>query len=291
MKNGQVKISDKCVHCSQCHKVDKGCLIYKSLEMPKGGLKMSTTKSLNSYSHHAPKMDWMVQYFEYKDEFDQKHSLGSQMFSFFKRFLRDAELVDDNRFSDTAKIIENIGLDDEKSWGIMFVNLAYTPQINWFIKRLKMQETYQKEYILSLLMSDGAKESGIKDIWSSFTRLSELPFGKIGMGNATKDTITRMPWENPDPCVILYALFRFAEACGGYYQFTLSRLLNHDIDSEGVSPTEIFGIDREQMKNILNGLSMNYPEFINVSFTLDLENITLHSDKTAQDVLKLFYKM
>ena len=100
--------------------------------------------------------------------------------------------------------------------------------------------------------------------------------------------ITRMPWQNPNPLIILYSLYKFAEACGDYYQFTLSRLLNHDIDSDGISPTEIFGLDRNQMEKILNGLTINYPDFINASFTLDLDNITLNSEKTSQDVLSLF---
>ena len=100
--------------------------------------------------------------------------------------------------------------------------------------------------------------------------------------------ITRTPWKNPNPLVILYSLYKFAEACGSYYQFTLSRLLNHDIDSDGVSPTEIFGLDRNQMEKILNGLTINYPDCINASFTLDLDNITLNSEKTSQDVLSLF---
>lgn len=39
MGNGKVKISDDCVHCSQCHKVQNGCLVYKSLQMPKSGNK------------------------------------------------------------------------------------------------------------------------------------------------------------------------------------------------------------------------------------------------------------
>lgn len=92
---------------------------------------MSSTKSLNCYSHHAPKMDWFNQFFTYKGEFDQNHSLGSQMFSFFKRFLRDAELLDGKGYSNFASVIDNIGLEDEKSWALMFVNLAYTPQINF----------------------------------------------------------------------------------------------------------------------------------------------------------------
>lgn len=42
----------------------------------------SKNTSLNSYSHHAPKMDWVRQYFEYKNTFDENHTLGSQMYSF-----------------------------------------------------------------------------------------------------------------------------------------------------------------------------------------------------------------
>lgn len=126
--NGQVVISDNCHHCSQCHKVEKGCLVYKSLEQPKGGIIMSgKNMSLNSYSHHAPKIEWFSQYFEYKNEFDEKHSLGSQMYSFFKRFLRDAKLLDDTGFSRTAEIVDKLGLDNEQSWGIIYTNLCYTP--------------------------------------------------------------------------------------------------------------------------------------------------------------------
>ena len=293
MKDGKLEISDNCTHCSQCHKVDKGCLVYKSLEKPKGGLKMAENKSLNCYSHHAPKMDWLKQYFLYKNEFDKRHSLGSQMYSFFKRFLRDSELLDRNGFSNTAKVIDRVGLDELTCWGIMLVNLSYTPQINWFVKRVNMNETYNKDYTLALLVTDGAKESWVNDIWSSFGRLLDLPFNEVGLGYVTKEknkivAITRTQWQNPDSRVILYSLYKFAEACGDYYQFTLTRLLNHEIDSDGVSPTEIFGLDRDQMEKILNGLSINYPEFITASFTLDLDNITLRSDKISQDVLELF---
>ena len=293
MSNGNLQISENCVHCSQCHKVDKGCLVYKSLEMPKGGLKMSATKSLNCYSHHAPKAEWFTQYFTLKNDFDEKHSLGSQMYSFFKRFLRDAELLDSSGFSYTAQVIDGLGLDNDCSWAIMLTNLAYTPQVNWAVKRLHINETYGKDYTLSLLVADGAKESWVKDIWSSFARLADLPLGTVGFGYPSKEkgrmtSITRMPWKNPNPLVILHCLYKFAEACGEYHQFTLSRLLNHDIESDGVSPTEIFGLDRNQMEKILNGLTINYPDFINASFTLDLDNITLNSEKTSQDVLSLF---
>lgn len=292
MINGKVKISENCVRCSQCHKVDRGCLIYKSLEMPKGGAKMET-KSLNCYSTHAPKKEWISQYFSQKNEFVTNNSLGSQMFSFFKRFLRDAELIDGDNFSEFAKIIDYIGIDELESWGLILTNLVYSPQINWFVKNVKMNEKFSKEYITSMLVDSGTNERAANDIFRSFVRFVELPFAEVGMGFSEKEknrvlSVTRTPWQNPDPRVILYSLYKFAENCGDYYQFTLSRLLNHEIDSDGVSPTEIFGLDREQMEKILNGLSVNYPEFISVSFTLDLDNITLRNDKASKDVLELF---
>ena len=65
-------------------------------------------------------------------------------------------------------------------------------------------------------------------------------------------------------------------------------MLNHNIESDGISPTEIFGLNRETMEKVLQGLAINYPDYISVSFTLDLDNINLKSEVTSEDVLKLF---
>lgn len=67
--------------------------------------------------------------------------------------------------------------------------------------------------------------------------------------------------------------------------------MDDSIERDGVSPTRIFGLDRETMVRILNGLSVNYPEFLSASFTLDLDTITLRptgANLTSDDVLKLF---
>ena len=133
--------------------------------------------------------------------------------------------------------------------------------------------------------------------------LTQTPFGEaIGLGkrigtisnidkgleNTSLDEFCRIAWSKPEPKVILYSLFKFAEASGDYHAFTLSRLLNHDIDSDGLSPTQIFGLGREEMQGLLIGLGVNYPEYIRVTFTHDLDNINLDKGKTSQDVLGLF---
>lgn len=290
MKNGKVSIDSNCYHCSQCHKAEKGCLVYKSLEKPKGGTKMGKTQSLNCFSHHAPKLEWLDQYFEYKNEFNEKNKLGSNMFSFFKRFLRDADLLNDAGFTRFAEIINDIGLDDSLGWALMLANLAYNPQIGWYVKNVKFNETLSKEYICSMLVDDGADEKWVGDVWSSFGRFVELGFAHVGMGEAVKEknkfvALYRTLWATPDERVVLYSLYKFAEACGNRRQFTLTELLDDSIERDGISPTQIFGFDRDTMEKLLNGLTFNYPNYIEARFTLGLDSITMKSEVSAADVL------
>lgn len=290
MHDGKVTIAEGCVHCSQCHKVDKGCLIYKFLELPRGGTKMGKTQSLNCFSHHAPKLDWMEQYFTFKNEFKEKNTLGSQMFSFFKRFLKDADLLDDNGFTRFAEIISDIGLDENLSWALMLANLAYNPQIGWYICNISFGETMSKEYVCSMLVDSGADEKWVNDVWSSLARILDLPFSHVGLGEMVKEknkavALYRTGWQVPDERVILYSLYQFSEKCGNFKQFTLTRLLDTSIESDGISPTQIFGLNRDTMEKVLNGLTFNYPDLIEARFTLGLDNITLKSNKSAEEIL------
>lgn len=121
----------------------------------------------------------------------------------------------------------------------------------------------------------------------------ELPLGEVGLGNVYKEknravSILRTSWTSPDPRVILYSLYKFAEHCGEFYQFSLTVLLDNTIERDGVSPTRIFGLDYDTMVPLLNGLSVNYPDFISASFSLGLDTINLRPDKSSQDVLSLF---
>lgn len=294
MENGKVIISNNCVHCTQCHKVDRGCLIFKSLELPKGENKMKS-KSLNCYSTHAPLMEWFEEFFEKKEEFFVSPSINGPKVEFFTTFLKHADLLDEGKLTKCAKIVDKYGLDDEMSWALMLVNLSYTPEVNWFIKNIEFNEILNKQYVISKLLENEncTNERAANDIFRSYSRLMNLKFNMVGMGtmdmsDKKNPEIFRTPWYEPDSRVILYSLYKFAEACENYYQFSLTRLLNHEIESDGISPTEIFGLDRVTMEKILQGLSINYPDFITVSFTLDLDNINLKNDKTSVDVLELF---
>ena len=297
MKDGHVTIDDRCVKCKKCHDVFHGCLVANSLRLPKGEKKMG---SIDRYGNMGIELDWVRSYFKLKDEFwTSPHSLGTNMVKNLTSFLNDAEVTAKSKFAPFGKVIDNIGIENSDAWALILCNLTYTSEFNWWVKNIDFSTTHTPDTIYAMLDDSMSKNSrshivsAYKNILISIPQLSnEIGLGvcdyTLKNGKRFWNSVVRIPWENPNPLVILYSLYKFAEACGDYHQFTLSRLLNHDLESDGVSPTEIFGLDRNQMEKILNGLTINYPDFLNASFTLDLDNITLNSEKTSQDVLNLF---
>ena len=152
------------------------------------------------------------------------------------------------------------------------------------------RRSYNRGEVENILASEGQSKDNISSILNAYKRLVETPFGtSLHWGLVTdKGDLVRTKCSVSDPRVVLYGLFKFAEKCNDYKEFTLATLLNDSIERDGVSPTRIFGLGREDMIPILLGLSAKYPEFITASFTHDLEKITLAEDKSAEDVLNLF---
>lgn len=285
----------KCVHCLQCHAIERGCILYHSTELPlKGEFRMK--QSLNTFADHAPKFEWLKDFFIAPDNFMKGNTLGKNQFDFFRRFLYDAELADRKTKTATEFIalIKKIGWDSATAWGLILVNLVYNnPQIRWYVENFPINEGISRTVVEEKLQAMEISPKDSKSIVKAFKRLCEIPLGTaLKFGTTTSDgknlaTLKRTKAKIDDGRVILYALYKFAEAAGGWYQFNLTRLMS-ETDSAGVSPTKIFGLEREEMEQLLNGLSTNYPEFLNATFTHDLEKISLVAEKNSRDVLALF---
>lgn len=285
---GKVKI-DGCIQCHACHDIDSGCLMFHSLRHPQGGGK--AMKSLNSFADHAPKPEWMKSFFELKEAFFTEHTLGPNMYDMFRRFLRDAGLNEKNHFTPFAELIADLGWDSAEAEGLILLNLAAdNPQIAWYIKNLDLNRLYARADVENMLLVFEVKPKDAKSIVKSFKRIVNTPLGTVlNFGYVSEDgSLCRTKCVLSDARVFLYGLFKFAEKCGDYKAFTLSTLLNDTIERDGISPTRVFGVTREEAEPMLRGLSAKYPDFIDVSFTHDLEKITLAEDKSSADVLELF---
>ena len=141
-----------------------------------------------------------------------------------------------------------------------------------------------------MLTSLDVKPKDAKSIVKSYKRIMETPFGTtLNFGYFTDDeNIVRLKWSMSDNRVFLYALYRFVEMCNLNREFNVSYLFDESIERDGVSPVRLFGLyDEEELRNVLLGLSARYPNFINATYTNDLQSISLR-DKSSSDVLKLF---
>lgn len=316
-----LSISDKCKHCYKCHDIQEHCLRYASIRNKiVEGKKMAGLDRYFTFGIRDEWLDIFVRYNGKKDFWltDGDGQVPNKKKDAFKNFLEDAGLTIFNKKAYGDKYTKNLptyfaekifslGAYNPISWALILCNLVYTPTYNWFVKNLEFETTYTADSInlmLEDIMEKDTKGKGRRNIIDALKIfMARTPLGKdrifaycnyeekvssTGKENIFFIDIKRSTWDNPDPRVILYSLYKFAEACGDYYQFSLSTLLDDTIERDGVSPTRIFGLNRETMVPILNGLAVNYPEFISASFTLGLETITLNSEKNAQDILTLF---
>lgn len=322
MENG-LKISDKCKHCYSCHDVYSHCLRYNSIKNRIGAKVMTGLDRYYSFGIRENWLRVYFDY-EGSASFwntDGDGEVPNKKKDAFLNFVKDAGLVEEDKslkgkeyrytkYKPTifAQKMFSLGVDDENMWAFLMCNLVYaedSKEFRWFILNIPFGETMTLESLklrLDEVMENDKSGLGKRNVCDALKAfIIKTPFGKkIGLGSIAdyeekisangKETITlnyfiRGAWENPDEKVILYALYKFAEACGNYRQFTLNRLLDTSVESDGISPTQIFGLDREAMEKKLNGLTFNYPDLIEARFTLGLDNITLKSDKSANEVL------
>lgn len=320
MKKGIV-IGDNCTHCHKCHDIHEHCLRYNSIRNKiTEGKKMA---GIDRYFSFGIREQWLETYIRYEGATDFWLSDGDGQVAnkkkdAFKNFMDDAGIIaydkkaEGDKYTkclptDFAKVVFRLGSYDARTWALILCNLVYTPAYNWFVNNLEFEVSYSPDAVkdmLGLIMENDTKGLGRRNILDALKIvMSKTPLGKerifadcdidekitaSGSEITTLNTIKRCKWDEAVPEVILYSLYKFAEHCGDYYQFSLSTLMDDEIERDGISPTKIFGLDKEEMIRILNGLTINYPEFISASFTLDLDNITLRSDKSSADVLELF---
>lgn len=284
---------ENCIHCGDCHTVEKGCQAFHCLNKPLA--EGSSMKSINTFATHAPMPDWITDFFARGEDYLTNNSLGPMQIAFFKRFLSDAGLIAKNKTTPFFDVAKRLGVNSEEAWGLILANLVNgNPQIAWYVREMEINRAYSRQELYEMIAGTGLKKDGVMSILRAFGRLCDIPLGtRLHFGHTESKgrdivSLSRTKPVTPSPRVFLYALYRFAEVCGGYWEFSLSRLLDFSVAAEGVSPAQAFALPQEEVEPILNGLARSNPEFLSFTTTHDLELVHLADDKTSADVLKLF---
>lgn len=284
---------DNCLHCGQCHEIDSGCLVYNSLQTPQGGTKKMG--SINSFANHAAKPEWIKEFIAQGDEYWTDNTLGPNQEPMLKKFLRACGIISDaNEQTAIFSLLSSEGYESASAWGLALSNLCYNPQCMWYVKNMPIGKSFSRENIVDMLMMNGVSKGDTSSIVGAFKRFAELPFGTVLNAFCVESSgrqvasMMRQKCAIRDDRVLLYALYRYAEACEGYYQFTLFTLMDDTLESAGISPVKLFGYSNDEMEAMLRGLAAKYNDYIDVTFTHDLDKITLRDYHTSADILQLF---
>jgi phosphoadenosine phosphosulfate reductase len=292
-KGDIIVLGNKCTRCMACLKIVNGCTYYSSIR-DIAGVKIMT--GLNRYLSIGVKKQWII------DFFDTGYEPGGRKTDVLYGFLADAGVLKKKHFTPFGEKIKQIGLSKIESWGLMLCELVYTAAFKWFVKNIPFERQYTFND-LNVALGNLVTEKAKGEFWNSFKQiLLTMPYGeetgfgipdyeiktdRSGEQRITLHNITRSSWISPPPAVILYSLYKFAEKCGGYYEFTLDRLYNYAIDSDAISPTQIFGITEDRLTRIINGLAAVNSDFVTAKLTHGLNTILLNKNKSASDVLSL----
>ena len=205
------------------------------------------TTSIDRYKTLGVQYSWVKDYFDKKNNFWDNNSLGTMMLSPLKAFLADSGVSQRGKITPFGELVSTLGIDTETAWALMLCNAAYTSEINWWMKNISFNRPYTPAEIITLLTDDVPSEKSRKNVVSAFKNIcssNSILGERIGLGHCNSEQkgrvthlldITRTVWSSPDPLVILYSLYKFAEACEGYYQFTLTTLMDDTIERGGIN--------------------------------------------------------
>lgn len=308
VNSGKIKISEKCIKCEKCLEKTRGCLAAKSFYSTLGG--KNGMRGMHRYGTFGFRFEWLKLLQQYGNtDFWQGDKLGPDQYDGFKKWLLDSEILNQNNLSDLGYILLKMPINSNFFWGVLATNLSYNSIIfNWYINKIESDIPYTKNDLVREIGDDYPERTRVNALSSLISTFADTPLANNAVMDYRKAqggffldgllarceikgkkvfSITRISWQSPDSLVILYALYKFAEKCDGHYSFTLSYLCDDSIEREGISPTRIFGITPENMKEILISLSRSQPDFIGVEFQKDLDNIDLNRGKSSFDVLGL----
>ena len=291
-----------CVHCYNCLTFsEKSCLLAKSLSTTNGGGNGMDMKGMNPYQHFGLRQAWVEHFMSEGVECFGQGVLGNRQYDALKVWLKESQMLESNSKNKSLSItpigekLIKFGPYKPITWAVIWANLAYNSTIcHWYCLNAEIGATYEKGDLVVMLGENGSKSSRDNAITALTETLRQSPIGSaIKQGVAmeiTKNTYSylRAGWDYPHAAALLYALYLYAERTGRY-SFTFTDLVNahNNPDSAGMSPADIFGIDVKNFREHVQGLAVDFPKYIRVSFVANLDNIILEPGISSLDVLVL----
>lgn len=284
--------------CSGCHKclevAPRGCMVAKSKMSVGDG--RNSMRNIDRYRTFGFRLEWIDLYIEDTRKFWDNERMGEPMLKSFSVWAREAGMLGaKNAATGFVNVVARLGSKHPLVWAYFFTNLAYNSSLfRWYVETCEYGVRYESDDLMSML-GEGLKPRTKRNALTSLkATLSGSPLGDV-LGQAhlelkgkTVIAITRMGWIDPNPIAVLYALYRFAEERGGLFSLTIADVYS-ECTGGGISPARLFGISQDSFREIIIGLSRDYPSVVSINLNKDLlQDIYLNRDLSSAHIAALF---
>ena len=290
-----------CCHCSNCITFsEKSCLLAKSLSTTNAGEIGMDMKGLNPYQHFGLRQVWMEHFMSEGVSCFDKKVLGTRQYDALKVWLRECNMVTYDKKSKSVSIsplgnkLIQMGAYNPLVWAVIWANLCYNSTIcHWYCLNAEIGATYEKGDLVVMLGENSSKSNRENAVTALAETLRFSPIGdtlKQGLPlELSRNTYSylREGWDYPHAVALLYALYLYGERTGRR-GFTFTELVNarNNPNAPGISPADIYGLDVKSFREAVQGLALQFPKHIRVSFVANLDNIILE-DYSSLDILEL----
>jgi phosphoadenosine phosphosulfate reductase len=243
-------------------------------------------KPTDRYHHFGMRGTWLTDYLSDPDGWAAKSRLGPVQFDAMKVWLRDASLMVKSQPTELAKTLSGCNQREGLVWGVVWTEMARgSSVVAWYLDAFRWGASIGRDEMIASLGDHRAFSSRKNVVVSLVDLLKYTPLGSsLGLGVVTGDgpkiMVSKMGWENPEPVAVLYSLVRMAERIGRR-SLTLGEIFETSTDG----PWGLFGISETPLRQLLHGLSVEYPEYLSVTLVRDLDMITIGQEATSAGLL------
>jgi phosphoadenosine phosphosulfate reductase len=279
-----------CIHCSKCLDFhNKGCVMADSAHISVVGTNNNsgTVKGFNDYGDFGLRREWLNTFLNKGLPWIIDNELGTKQKISLKKWLRDAELLDEKakNVAPLSALLQS--KNDIIRYQLIYINLYFNSSLlNWFVNDIERNKKYSS-HELSIIAKEYTQlaETTVKHSINSLVNLFDSsPLGnELKIGYITKEKnirfVEKIGTNDVSNIAILFLLYKLKESLNRT-DFRVSEFYNDNFIG---GPYKLFGIDKDIFTSKLRFIAEN-TKLIDVDLNQGLDNIFL-KDLNYKEVL------
>lgn len=277
---------NKCIHCHKCLNAhDRGCIVADCNRMVKDS---DTSLKIYGYKKFGFREEWLDDYMCDPDSFFKNEVWGKPMYESFKRWGKDALILDSkNCPTELCQVLHRIYQDNPTLvWEIIWINLSYN---SFIVDRFCSDVLFGSEFSANILTEEVLEKENVNSVstlknacFALIDMLGKSPVGDdLKQGVEREKIRVRGSYDDLSPEAIAYSLYKYGE----YHdtsEIRVSELYNPEI-KDGVYRQ--FGISKNMLLKNLRYLSSQANRVLIAELNMGLDHITLDKNLSPEEIL------